>query len=739
MQTNNTIPELYPAFNRFLLELEDGDYLKEKFNYLLDILTDETAHQFIADAFVFGYPGLIFVGGGIGTSVYTPGDYIILRTITATTNYEGIYKVVAVPNDQVVVLDTPFINNVAGADVRIYRIFRNKLPANPEGRAIFNTNAYSVGRVYHDFALDNIGIFNEPNSHDIFQALPSKEYYTNGSYDRINEDNGRAMLVGFAIPLEVGQTVQIIGDTIGTYDGIYQILAIGQTPFNEPTATLNRGFVGNVLSSGQIIALPKIPSWYYSWGNLTDEKLIFNGALSFPEILNFDPGSYDMSQFIQAPFLTTAPGSQKIKLGQRAYTQFYQSVNTTAQQFAVDVVDDMGVTHQYIINSQATPSNFLGLAIGPHDLNALDPLAFDTIPGRGLPIIQECDASYCAYLWGENLCNIQGVQTANFAHPYGAVIQPLTWTQQNATSYEIEVLEFEIGGVPQPFTPTGNTYNQATVTGQTEEEIYSNEIGAQTGLTVLSEQQYQTANPGALAGQAQGHYIDIDYSQDFYLKALVKLNSLQLGAGARVEVEYKWQTSNCKTSYRVRNGRVRIYKKLISGVFAFVGSFQNLPGFIGLVPNNTAPDNISEKICFTIDKKPYAYTGVRVLFQDRLGSFIGYNFNLKRIRKIETSSDGYEKDVYQINGIDSATRGFETIQNTYAEAWEITTDYLSEADAKYLEECYTSPNIWVQRGDEVLPAVIDPKAQTAQESENTDLRQVSIELRINRTQYTQRN
>lgn len=740
MQTNNTIPELYPAFNRFLLELEDSNYLKEKHNYILDILTDETIHSFVFDSAFFGYPGLASIGGGIGTSQYTPGDYVVVRTITATTDYEGIYKVVAVPNDTVVVLDTPLINAVSSADIRVYRIFRNKLPANPLGRALFNTNAYATGRVYHDFGLNNTGLFNVPNSFDNFQALPSEEYYENGSYTRIEQDTGNAMLIGFTMELSVGQTVQIIGDSVNTYDGIYQIVATGLTAFLEKTATLNRGFVGNVLSSGVIIALPKVPVWYYSWGDLTDDKIIFNGALSFPEVLAWDPGAYDMSQFIEAPFLTTAPSRQKIKHGQRAYTQFYQSVNTTAQQFAIDVIDDLGVTHQYIVNSQASPENFVGLALGPYDLNALDVLEFDTVPARGLPVIQECDAEYCVYLWGENLCNIQGVQNVNFAHPYGAVIQPLTWAQQNASTYEIEVQQFEIGGVPQVFTPTGNTYNQATVTGQTEEEIYSNELGLQTGLTVLSEIQYQISNPGALAGQTQGHYIEIDFSQDFYLLVLVQLNSAQLGAGARVEVEYNWDSARCKASYRIRNGKTKLFKPALEapGFYAW-GSFSMLPGFIGMTPTLTAPDIISEKLCFELDKTPYAYTGVRVLFQDRLGSFVGYNFNLKRTRTIETSSDGYEKDVYEIEGINSITRGFETIQNSYAESWELLTDFLSEEDAKYLEECYTSPNIYVQRENEVYPAVIVPDKQIAQEKENTALRQVGITIRVNRTQYSQRN
>ena len=729
MQVNNIIPKLYPAFNRDLLEIESGNYLKEKYNYILDILTDKTTQSIVLEAFAFGYSGLTLMAGGIGTSQYTPGDYVLVRTVSATTDYSGIYRVVDIPTDSAIVLDTPFTNLVTGAVIEVYKIFRNKLPANPQGKAIFNVNGYAVGQVGHDFALDNVSAFNIPNSFDRLIFLPSEEYYQNLTYQTVQNNGGFAELQSVSGTLFIGQTVEIKADNIllNLYNGIFQVKSISGN-----NATLNRAFAGPIISTGQIITLPKVPVWYKDYADLSDEKLIFNGALAFPGILDFDGDDYDVSTFLQAPFLTTAPPGQKIKLDQRAYTQFYQSINTTATQWAIDVIDENGAPQQYIVNFNCTPDNLIGLAVGTYDLNQIDPLDFDTLPARALPVIRCNDISYCIYLWGENLCNIQNVQTTNFSHPYGTVLNSLTWAQQQATSYEIEVISLDIGGVPQAVTPTGNTYSQATVLAQAQEEIYSNEIALQTALTVQSTLAYGS-------GLSSGHWLDINFSFDFELIVRVKLNTLVYGAGSTIDVYYNWNTLTCTATYKILNGAVKPWP---FNKFEFNLSKPlviNLPGFIGLGSVLTSPDALSEKLCFNIDYTPYAYSGARVLFQDRLGSFIGYNFNLKRYRRIETSSDGFERDVYAIDGIDSITRGFETIQNSYAEEWDLLTDYISEADAKYLEECYTSPNIFIQYEGEVLPAVIKPKTQTAQEKQNSDLRQIGITLRVSRTQYTQRN
>jgi hypothetical protein len=737
VNNNNSLPILYPAFNKNLLEVESGNFGREKHNYIVDILLDKTVHDFVLQGTILGFTSPILFGG-VGCSQYSVGDYVLIRTVVGSVNYEGIRRVLLVQNDSTIVVDGDYLGDITNGEVEVFRIFRNKLPANPEGRAIFDVNGYATGRVSEDFGLENVGIFNVPNSFDRFQSLSSEEYYQNFTTGVVQDNNGLIQIqVDNGETLEIGQTVQYINDTFATtvYNGFFQIVDIEEDGFGQIQVTLNKPFTVPVLSTGVLIQLPKIAINFRDFNQLTDEKIIFNGALSYPKIIDFDPLAFDMSTFTNAKFLTTAPTINKIKLNQRAYSQFFQTNNTTVTQFLVQVVDENGVSHDYIVQSEASPDNFLGIAVGTYDLNQIDPSSFIEIAPRGLPIIQECDSSYCVSLYGEDACDINGIQTTNFAHPYPNVLNSGTWVSSNANRMRVTVLDLEIGGIPQTVTPTGNDYNQATVTGQTEEEIYSNEIGLQTGLNIQSSDAYGS-------GLSSGHWIEVDQDQDFYMKVNLSLLGLNVFSGIRVIVEYRWDSSTCESTYRITNGIIKPVA-VVNGKFEkkpqLSGASTNIKGWIGLTSTPINPFDISEQLCFDLDYTPYAYRGIRLLFEDRLGSFIGFNFNLKTIRRLDTSSDGFEVDRYQVEGLTTISRGFKTIQASYSEEWDLNSDFLTEEEVQYLEEAFTSPNVFIQDGDQVLPCVIKPKTETIPSKENNDLRRFLITIRVNGTQYSQRN
>lgn len=728
---NNTIPDLFPAFNKNLLEVESGDYTKEKHNYIVDILTDQTIHNFAFLGNLFGFFKLA-IGGGVGTSAYQTGDYVFVRVVSGSYDYSGIYRVLYVPNDSVVILDADWVQDVIGGDIQVFRIFRNKLPANPQGTATFDLNGYSTGLVFEDFALDNVGMFNVPNSFDRFQFLSSEEYYQNLTYDAIQDDGGLIQLVDVSDDVFIGQTLNIVGDSVGTYDGIYQVTAIDFDGFGQRLVTLNRAFTVPVLSSGTIISLPKVAVWRYNFNNLSDEKIIFNGALKFPNILDFDGNDFDMSLYSQAKFLTTAPSLNSIRLGQRSYVQFYQSANTTVTQFIIEVIDENGVQHDYVVQSTASPDNVLGLAIGTHDLNQIDAGDFITVPPRGLPVIQECDKSYCVSLYGDLSCDIIGLQTTNFSHPYAKVLNPTTWSQLNADTMTVTVLDFEIGGVPQTITPTGNTFNQATVTGQTVEEIYSDEIGLQTGLNIQSSLSYGS-------GFTNGHWIEVDQNNEFFLRVKLRLTGLSTYDGVTLIVVYKWNPATCSAEYYLENGIVYQGIDSITKGGVVNKPSKNLKGWVGLQSTTLSPANISTPICFEMDYSPCVYDQVRLLFQDRLGSFVGFPMERKTIKKIETSSDGFEVDRFQIDGVDETTRGFKTIQFSYSEEWDLNSDFITQEEADYLFESLTSPNVWIETEDRVLPCVVKPKTEILPNKKNSDLRRLTLTVRISGTDYSQRN
>lgn len=734
VNNNNQLPELYPAFNKNLIEVESSNFGREKHNYILDILVDKTTHDTVILGSILGFNSpAIF--GGIGTSQYTVGDYVLIRTVVGSVNYEGIRRILLIPNDSALIIDGDFLGNIISGEIEVFRIFRNKLPSNPEGRAVFDVNGFSTGRVNEDFGLFNVGAFNVPNSFDRYQYLMSEEYYQNFTTGAVVDNNGLAQVNSVeGGDLFIGQTVQYVNDNSLTtvYNGFYQITDITVDIFNQTNVTLNRPFVFNVISTGVFISLPKIAQNYIDPSQISEEKIVFNGALPYPEISNFDLLEFDMSQFSTARFLTTAPSINKIKLNQRSYTQFYQSINTTSTQFIVKVIDENGITQEYIFQNEASPDNFLGLAVGTYDLNQIPPSSFISIPPRSLPIIQECDSSYCIAIYGEDECDINGLQTTNFSHPYINLLNNGSWVSSKADELKIFVEDFEIGGVSQTITPTGNVYPKAIVIGQSEEEIYSNEIGLQTTINVQSSLSYGS-------GLSSGHWIEVDQDQDFYLKVKIKTSGANFYDGITVLIEYFWDSSTCQTTYKLTNG-IKVTKfPTKGGTNNLEKGVTNLNGWIGLASNPISPFNISEELCFKLDYTPYAYRGIRLLFEDRLGSFIGFNFVLKTIRKLQTSSDGFEVDRYQIDGLDSTSRGFKTIQSSYSEEWNLNSDFLNEEEVSFLEEAFTSPNVWIEDGDQVLPCIIKPKEEIIPSKENNDLRRFLITIRVNGTQYSQRN
>jgi hypothetical protein len=726
----NTIPDLFPAFNKNLLEVESGEYNKEKHNYIVDILVDKTTHEFAFLGNFFGFFKLA-IGGGVGATAYETGDYLFVKVVSGSYDYSGIYRVLYVPNDSVVILDTDHVIDILGGVIEVYKIFRNKLPASPQGTATFDLNGYATGIISEDFGLNNVGIFNIPNSFDRFQFLSSQEYYQNFNYDFIQDNGGFIQLVNVSEDVFIGQTLNIVGDSVGTYDGIYQVTEIDVDGFGQILITLNRAFTVPVSSSGTIISLPKVSIWRYNLNDISDEKIIFNGAIQFPNILDFDADEFDMSLYSQSRFLTTAPSVNSIRLNQRSYVQFYQSANTTVTQFIIEVIDENGFQNDYVVQSNASPDNVLGLAIGTHDLNQIDAGDFITVPARGLPVIQECDKSYCVSLYGDLTCDIIGLQTTNFSHPYSKVLNTTTWSQLNADTMNVTVLDFEIAGVPQVITPTGNTFNQSTVTGQTDEEIYSNEIGLQTGLNIQSSLSFGS-------GYNNGHWIEVDQDNEFLLRVSLRLTGLSTYDGLNLIAVYKWNPSSCSAEYYLENGIV-FQGVGITKAGVVNKPSKNLKGWVGLQSTNLSPANISTPICFEIDYSPCTYNQNRLLFQDRLGSFVGFPMNLVSVRTLESSSDGFEVDRFQVDGVDETTRGFKTIQFSYSEEWRLNSDFLSQEQSDYLIESLTSPNVFIETEDRVLPCVIKSKSEVIPNQKNNNLRRLEITIRVNGTDYSQRN
>ncbi len=727
MNELNNVAELTPAFNKNLLKVESTNISNDRYQYIVDVLLNEMLIQYVFNALT-GYPqyaGYTALQGASIANQYVQGDSVMFFDVT-NNSITGIYKVLAVPDNSTVVIDLVWggVGFYLG-EGWLYKLYRNKLPQLPDGTATFNINGFAPGVVGYHFLKDDFGMFNVPENFERYKYLVNEEYYDPISFNTIEAFNQNLRIDSSSRQVPVGTVVQIIQDTGSTYNGIFEVIAIA----NDGDMILSGLFQGSYTGTGTINVLPKDLFNDLIYDDISTNRFVFNGALPFPKDIRFDYVDYDATQTQLCQFLTNIPDGTKVYEDSLGYIQFFQSDKNTCTQYVVDVTDSLGVVHQYIINLNGDRDNVLGISIGPGGLSGLTADDFDTIPTRGLPVIQECDECYDVYLQGSTGCNIDGTQAVQFPHPDGFYginfLNSTYWGSNSWFSMQVQAQSLIVGGVTQPVNQTGNTYNQTQVTGQSFEDIYADEMEAQTGLTVRNASEISASSTDAIFGSP--HEITIDFDQDFELNIRIVIERRQTLDPFKpqplpviFDIEYKWDASLCETTYKV-NG-------------------QDLSGFTGLSGNpSLAPIiQLSEKKTFCIEWSRQRYPGARLIFQDRLGSMPGVNFPLKVYKQQNASSDGFERDVLDISRTD-IDAGFETIQTSYTIGYSLNTDWLTQEEMNYLAEAFTSPKAFLQIEGEVMPCKILPGEKTIQSKDNRNLLITSLDVLVYGTNYTQRN
>jgi hypothetical protein len=62
------------------------------------------------------------------------------------------------------------------------------------------------------------------------------------------------------------------------------------------------------------------------------------------------------------------------------------------------------------------------------------------------------------------------------------------------------------------------------------------------------------------------------------------------------------------------------------------------------------------------------------------------------------------------------------------EQFDANTDFISEQEAIYLESLFTSPNVYMIDGDDVMPVIVNDTGYTKQSLANDQLMQYSISI-----------
>jgi hypothetical protein len=141
---------------------------------------------------------------------------------------------------------------------------------------------------------------------------------------------------------------------------------------------------------------------------------------------------------------------------------------------------------------------------------------------------------------------------------------------------------------------------------------------------------------------------------------------------------------------------------------------------------------------YRIEKQTPAcdYESVRFIWSNDLGGYDYYNATLAQAKSI-----GVERATYKANFVDYSTattanyditrRGTKAFDTKPTEVRSANTDWLDNTTAHWLEGLFTSPNVFIQQDDNIIPVIIDTvDVVTKQNPRSQKLFNYSIAFRI---------
>jgi hypothetical protein len=163
--------------------------------------------------------------------------------------------------------------------------------------------------------------------------------------------------------------------------------------------------------------------------------------------------------------------------------------------------------------------------------------------------------------------------------------------------------------------------------------------------------------------------------------------------------------------------------------------------------------NVSQLYLFNIiDNDCKGFEKIRLTWLNRLGAWDYYSFTKRNVRNVETQRTSYNQISGLYNESVFMTHGYKGGQKTfYTNAKErvtLNTDFVTESTATWLEELFTSPEVYILNefsadGDEgyinkyVQPVTITSSTYTKQTRANDDLLQYTLEIERSKNRVIQ--
>jgi hypothetical protein len=143
---------------------------------------------------------------------------------------------------------------------------------------------------------------------------------------------------------------------------------------------------------------------------------------------------------------------------------------------------------------------------------------------------------------------------------------------------------------------------------------------------------------------------------------------------------------------------------------------------------------VTETKRFNVDWSTTRYGNIELVFMDRLGSYAPANFELQNYRTMNVTRDSYTKILGDLNRIEvankwqynSTDRGRTSINTKVITQLELNSNWLSEQDANYLKELYSSPFVYIKENGQLWPAVVTSNSYLIQTKNNKKNIQIKI-------------
>jgi len=121
-------------------------------------------------------------------------------------------------------------------------------------------------------------------------------------------------------------------------------------------------------------------------------------------------------------------------------------------------------------------------------------------------------------------------------------------------------------------------------------------------------------------------------------------------------------------------------------------------------------DVTSEVKNICVDFNCSRYGNIELTFIDRLGSYIPANFELQSFKQMDIQRDEYQKLLGGFDGsgwsYNSTDRGRVNINTTVKNQLTLNSNWLTEEEANYLKELYSSPDVYITENGQLWPVIV---------------------------------